>query len=269
MQGYGGVKEKNALTLRLIYEKVTKSVTRKRIIIDTTSNRSTGFLLGLVVALAAFYCAMEYRTGGNVSADYDMSSDDLVQDEELLPLERKKDDMIAYLKPSKTSKAITEKIKVVENLPNTDVPTKLDEKNGEADTGLGHGDNGISAEDQNNESMAQTPVATDMNDNPLNLRVMERLPEFPGGMVEFMKWITRQLRYPKAAIAQKLQGTVTVGFIIGKDGTVSEVKIVKGIDPLLDNEAIRVVKLMPKWKPGEENGKPCLTYFCIPIYFNL
>lgn len=269
MQGYGCVKEKNALTLRVVYEKVKNSVARKRITIDTTPNRGTGFLLGLVVALAAFYCAMEYRTGGNVSSDYDVNSDDLVQDEELLPLERKKDDMIAYLKPGKTSKAVTEKIRVVEKLPEVDVPTKLDQKNGEDDNGLGQSDNGISTEDESNETTAQAPVATDMNDNPLNLRVIERLPEFPGGMVEFMKWITRQLRYPKAAIAQKIQGIVTVGFIIGKDGTVSEVKIVKGIDPLLDNEALRVVKLMPKWKPGEEKGKPCLTYFCIPVNFSL
>ncbi len=269
MRGYGCVKEKNALTLRVVYEKVKKSVARKRITIDITPNRGTGFLLGLVVALAAFYCAMEYRTGGKVSSDYDVNSDDLVQDEELLPLERKKDNMIAYLKPGKTSKAITEKIKVVEKLPDTDVSTKLEQKSGEADNGLGQSDNGLSTEDENNKTTAQAPVATDMNDNPLNLRVIERLPEFPGGMVEFMKWITRQLRYPKAAIAQKIQGIVTVGFIIGKDGTVSEVKIVKGVDPLLDNEALRVVKLMPKWKPGEEKGKPCLTYFCIPVNFNL
>lgn len=63
---------------------------RKRITIDTTPNRSTGFLLGLVVALAAFYCAMEYRTGGNAPEEYDMTDEDLLQDEELLPLEKKR-----------------------------------------------------------------------------------------------------------------------------------------------------------------------------------
>ncbi len=243
---------------------------RKRITIDTTPNRSTGFLLGLVVALAAFYCAMEYRTGGNAPEEYDMTDEDILQDEELLPLEKKKDDMIAYLKPGKTPKAVSEKIKVVDKQPETDVPTKMEQKSGEAEDGSGQGEAGTAADDSDNETTtAQSPVATDMNDNPLNFRVVERLPEFPGGMVEFMKWITRQLKYPKAAIARKIQGKVTVGFIIGKDGTVSEPTIVKGVDPLLDNEALRVVRLMPKWKPGEDKGKPCMTYFCIPVNFNL
>ena len=108
-----------------------------------------------------------------------------------------------------------------------------------------------------------------MNDNPLNFRVVEKLPEFPGGMVEFMKWITKNLRYPKAAQQQKIQGKVMVAFIIGKDGTVSEIKVTKKVHPLLDAEALRVMKMMPKWKPGEDKGKPCLTYFCIPVNFVL
>ena len=131
------------------------------------------------------------------------------------------------------------------------------------------GNAGQAADDSSNETTAQAPVATDMNDNPLNFRIVEKLPEFPGGMVEFRKWITSNLRYPQAARDQKIQGKVVVGFIIGKDGTVSELKVVHKADPLLDAEALRVLKRMPKWKPGEDKGKPCLTYFCIPVNFVL
>ena len=240
-----------------------------KIYFDTTTNRTTGFLLGLVAALALLYCGLEYRTGGRTADDLDMDEEDLSQDADLLPMEKKKDDMIAWLKPGCTQKAVTEKIKVVDKQPEADVPTKIDQKSGDDDNGKGTGSAGEASEDDKHETTAQAPVATDMNDNPLNFRVVERLPEFPGGMVEFMKWITRQLRYPKAAIERKLQGKVVVSFIIGKDGTVSEAKIVKGVDPLLDNEALRVVRLMPKWKPGEDKGKPCLTYFCIPVNFNI
>ena len=177
--------------------------------------------------------------------------------------------MIAYLKPGTTPKAVTEKIKAVDEQPQTEMPTKMDQPNGDADDGKGVGNAGQTADDSSNETTAQAPVATDMNDNPLNFRIVEKLPEFPGGMVEFMKWITSNLRYPQAARDQKIQGKVVVGFIIGKDGTVSELKVVHKADPLLDAEALRVLRRMPKWKPGEDKGKPCLTYFCIPVNFVL
>ena len=113
------------------------------------------------------------------------------------------------------------------------------------------------------------PVAVDEDDNPLNFQVIERLPEFPGGMVEFMKWLTKNLSYPVIAQQQKIQGKVLVSFIINKDGTISSPKVVKSVSPELDREALRVIRIMPKWKPGEDHGKPCRTYFCIPVVFKL
>lgn len=98
---------------------------------------------------------------------------------------------------------------------------------------------------------------------------MEQLPEFPGGIVEFMKWLTRNLHYPPQAQQQKIQGKVVVSFIINKDGSISSPRIVRSVDPLLDREAMRVVKMMPWWKAGLEDGKPCRTMFAIPINFQL
>ena len=108
-----------------------------------------------------------------------------------------------------------------------------------------------------------------MNDNPLNFQVVERLPEFPGGMVELMKWLTRTLKYPEFARQHKQQGRVMVSFIINKDGTIANPKIVQSVSAELDREALRVVRAMPAWKPGEDRGKPCRTLFCLPIVFKL
>lgn len=235
--------------------------------IELEANRATGFLLGLIVGLTLLFCALEYRSGGPAGEDADDDTDEMVKDMELLPPQQRKD-MIAVIKPGAAARSVTKKIKKVEQAPATEVPSKMDQTDGDADKGNGEGQNNIEGPGKDdNETTAQAPVATDMNDNPLNFRVVEKLPEFPGGMVEFMKWITRNLRYPQAAQRQKIQGQVKVAFIIGKDGTVSELKVVKSVNPLLDAEALRVMRMMPKWKPGEDKGKPCLTYFCIPVNF--
>ena len=101
------------------------------------------------------------------------------------------------------------------------------------------------------------------------MRTVEQIPEFPGGIVQFMKWLTRNLRYPPQAQQQKIQGKVVISFIVNKDGSISAPTIVKSVDPVLDSDAMRVVRMMPRWKPGMEKGKPCRTMFAIPINFVL
>jgi protein TonB len=101
------------------------------------------------------------------------------------------------------------------------------------------------------------------------LRTVEKLPEFPGGIVEFMKWLTRNLQYPSLAERQHIEGKVVVSFIVNKDGSIASPRIEKSVNPMLDGEAIRVVRMMPRWKPGIMNGKPCRTMFAIPINFKI
>lgn len=242
-------------------------MTNRFISIESKVNGATRVLLGLIFALTLLFCALEYRSGGADTSWLD-DDDDTTQDVELhLAQDRK--DMISVVQPGRTQHAVTKKIKKVEQMPETEMQTKIDQPDGEADTGNG-GDSGTdSGKDEENVTTALPQTPEDLNGNPQNLRVIEKLPEFPGGMVEMMKWITKNLKYPQAAQRQKIQGKVVVAFIIGKDGTVSEAKVVKSVDPLLDNEALRVVRMMPKWKPGEDKGKPCMTYFSIPVVFKL
>ena len=99
--------------------------------------------------------------------------------------------------------------------------------------------------------------------------VVEKMPEYPGGMVELMKFLQRNVRYPKEAQEQGKQGRVVVQFVVNKDGSITDAKIAKSVDPQLDAEALRVVNAMPNWTPGKQRGKEVRTYFTIPVTFRL
>ena len=99
--------------------------------------------------------------------------------------------------------------------------------------------------------------------------VVERTPEFPGGMSELMKFLQRNVRYPAAAQQAGIQGKVEVEFVVKKDGSVSDVKVIRSVNPELDAEAVRVISAMPKWKPGEQRGTPVDARFEMPIVFRL
>ena len=100
-------------------------------------------------------------------------------------------------------------------------------------------------------------------------QVVETQPEFPGGMAELMKYLQKNTRYPKVCKEQGLQGRVIVQFVVNTDSTISDVKVVKPVNPHFDQEALRVVKAMPKWKPGTQRGKPVRVRFTLPVTFRL
>ena len=102
---------------------------------------------------------------------------------------------------------------------------------------------------------------------PIDL--LEKKPEFPGGMPALMEYLKANLKYPEKALNNKVQGTVLVRFIVSKTGDIKDVKVMKSVNPDCDNEAIRVVEAMPKWMPGVMDGKPVNCLFNIPISFKL
>lgn len=100
--------------------------------------------------------------------------------------------------------------------------------------------------------------------------VVEKMPEFPdGGMPGLMKYLSANIRYPEAAHKAGTQGRVTVQFVVGKDGCIGNVSILRGVDPALDAEAIRVIKMMPRWEPGTHKGKPVRVKYTVPVMFRL
>lgn len=94
-------------------------------------------------------------------------------------------------------------------------------------------------------------------------------PEFPDGTAAFLNYVRESQVYPKDALRDKVQGRVLVQFIVNEDGSISDVKVVKGLTPSLDAEAIRIVSAMPKWKPGKNDGQLCRVRYTVPVRFRL
>ncbi len=99
--------------------------------------------------------------------------------------------------------------------------------------------------------------------------LVDEMPEFPGGIEKLMEYLANNIKYPKKAKKNKVQGKVFVNFIVEKDGSISNIKILKGIGYGCNEEVIRVLKKMPKWKPGKHNGKPVRVIFNLPVKFTL
>lgn len=99
--------------------------------------------------------------------------------------------------------------------------------------------------------------------------VVESQPEYPGGMGELMKFLSKNIKYPVAAQQARVQGKVVVEFLVGTDGSISDIKVKRSVNPELDAEAVRVIGLMPKWRPGEQRGKAVSVRYEMPIVFRL
>ena len=228
--------------------------------VDLEKGRLQTYLISLIVVLSALFVVLEY----DFSAEADDDEEELMDDEfELAPLKREEERIALAIK--EPPKPAADKIKVVEK---KNASVELIEEKGETHEGKGN-----SVEDSKEEEKKDNPLMANadnaLDNNPLNFRVVEELPQFPGGAMAMMKWLTANLKYPPSAQKRKVQGKVMVQFIVAADGTMTDLKIVKSLDKSCDNEALRVMRLMPKWKPGVQYGKPCRTMVCIPIVFKL
>ena len=101
-------------------------------------------------------------------------------------------------------------------------------------------------------------------------QVVEQMPEYPdGGMAGLMKYLSGAIRYPAIAAENGVQGRVTVQFVVNRDGSIVDAQVLRGVDPYLDKEALRVINGMPKWKPGMQRGKPVRVRYTVPVNFRL
>ena len=99
--------------------------------------------------------------------------------------------------------------------------------------------------------------------------IVEKQPEFPGGTQAMMKYLAENIKYPMIAQENGIQGRVICQFVVNKDGSIVDINVVRSVDPSLDKEAIRVIKSMPKWKPGMQRGKAVRVKFTLPVVFRL
>ena len=222
---------------------------------DLERKRGQRFLLGLVIAVAALFVALEWNSDDSGWAFFD-EDDDLEAEMELSPLKRDQDEVPMMLPQEEVEeKPESEQLRLVEEdveLPPEKDPTEIPEKPEDPE---------IPEEEK--------PEVVDMYNEPVDFRVVEDLPQFPGGAAEFMKWLTKNLKYPAQAQQQKVKGRVVAEFIVNTDGSVSDLALVEHLNAACDQEVLRVLRMMPKWQAGVMNAKPCRTKVCIPIVFNL
>jgi protein TonB len=127
--------------------------------------------------------------------------------------------------------------------------------------------------DENGEDIADLPdhqaIIGGAEDPVFFNGVVEQAPEFIGGDRAMRRWIGKRLKYPSLAEQNQVQGVVIVQFVVGRDGQIREVEVVRSVDPLLDTEAVRMVSEMPAWNPGKQGGVPVSVRFTMPVAFRL
>ena len=115
---------------------------------------------------------------------------------------------------------------------------------------------------------ASTQTEAKVDENGIH-QVCEEMPEFPGGMRECMNWLSKNVNYPATAQEKGIQGRVIIQFVVERDGSITEPKVVRGVDPDLDKEALRVVSAMPNWKPGKHKGEAVRVKYTLPVMYRL
>lgn len=225
---------------------------------DMERRRTTGFLLGLTFVLALLYIALEWNSNDSGGDFNPLDLQDLVHESELVPMSN--EETIAQMQQEKSADK-AEKLRLVDD--DVELPSPEENHEGEDDD-----DETLLEQLEEEQDKPLEAMGVDPN-NPLNFHIAEDLPQFPGGAVEFMKWLTKNLRYPHNARRMKVQGKVVAVFYIEKDGKVTGIKVTQSLSPECDREALRVLRMMPDWQPGIQNDKPCRTKVSIPIVFKL
>ena len=198
------------------------------------------FQIGLIITLIIVLGAFEWRSYEKV--DYNLGQlnlDDL--EEEIIPITKQE------VKPPPPPPPPPEVIEIVED--EVEIEEELEIEDTESDEDIA-----IEIEEESDDEF---------------FMVVENMPEFPGGDLGLMKYIQKNVKYPAIAKEYNITGKVYVSFIVDKSGSVTNAKIVRGVDKNLDAEALRVVKSLPKYKPGKQRGKPVRVMFTIPINFTL
>ncbi|MCU4176703.1 energy transducer TonB [Carboxylicivirga sp. N1Y90] len=211
---------------------------------DLEKKRSIFFQIGIIISLACVFVAFEWSS--SESGLSIVENDEIWDDpEEMMPITRE-------VEKPKPIKPIQPEVLIITDDPTvTDVIPDI-----------------ISEPEDINCAIELPPMVEEVEDNKVFVRV-ERMPEFPGGDAALLKFIASNVKYPVICAEIGVQGRVYVAFVVSKDGSVTDVQVVRSPDANLSAEALRVVKMMPKWKPGKQGGKPVNVSYNIPVNFRL
>lgn len=218
---------------------------------DLEGKKGIFFEVGLALALAILLFAFEWKSSSEEVSQFQTVAEEQIE-EEIIPITQQ---MLKPPPPPPAAPKLSDLLNIVEDESSIDEELEIEDADDESDnrdvpdvTDFGPYD----GEDTGDEDV---------------FMVVEDMPQFPGGSVT--KWINKNVKYPPLAQENGIQGKVFIKFVIEKDGSVTDVQVARGVDASLDKEAVRVIKAMPKWKPGKQRGKAVRVSYTLPINFQL
>ncbi|QZT36255.1 energy transducer TonB [Halosquirtibacter xylanolyticus] len=218
---------------------------------DLESKRSTFVWLGLAVSLLAVWLAFAWTTEPKKTDSFGaMQQDDLIEDE--IPITTKPETPPPPPPPPPPAE-ISDVITIVDDEEVIEDEMEIEE-----------------SDDVDGPVKVETVVEDEKEAEEEEIfNFVEDMPMFPGGNAALLKYIGKTVKYPVIAQENGIQGRVFVTFVVEKDGSVTDVRIARGVDKALDREAVRVVKTLPRWKPGMQRGKAVRVSYSVPINFVL
>lgn len=218
---------------------------------DLENKKSTWLLVGYVIVLAFMFVTFEW-TKRDIKIDTSQAITDLVFEEEIIPITEQPEQVAP---PPPEAPSIAETLTIVDDDADVEETT-------------------IATSEETNQAVEikYVPVAVEEEEpeEQTIFEVVEQMPEFPnGGMAGLMQYLSKNIKYPTIAQENGTQGRVTVQFVVNRDGSIVDAKVLRGVDPYLDKEAIRVISSMPKWKPGMQRGKAVRVKYTVPVMFRL
>ena len=205
--------------------------------------------IGMIISLLIAWLAFEHKSYDKREIDESLLNREVVLDEEMVEITKQEEQ-----KPQPVEQPQqTTQLEIVDD----DVETE---------------DLNINAEVEQNEVIEEYVAPEVVEEEVVEqeiFQIVEEMPAFPGGEAKLMEYVGKNIKYPQIARETGIQGRVFIGFVVEPDGSVSNVKLLRGIGGGCDEEAMRVVKSMPKWKPGKQRGKAVRVSYQIPVFFKL
>lgn len=208
-------------------------------------------MVGFVLILAAMFVAFEW-TERDKQVTTDTGITEPIFEEEMIPITEQEEQKQAP--PPPEAPKVEEVLQIAENDANVEEST-------------------IQSSEENNQAVEIKYVPVEVEEEEPEeqqiFQVVEEMPEFPGGMAECLKFISKNIKYPTIAQENGVQGRVIIQFVVNQDGSIVDPVVMRSVDPYLDKEALRVIKMMPKWKPGKQRGKAVRVKYTVPVTFKL
>lgn len=219
---------------------------------DLEKGKTLSILMGMIVGLAVLFVGFEWGTQEIQIAQGDGVSDVIAEEE----IEITRPENTPPPPPPPPAPVVTEMLNVVDDdvqLEQQDIITSEDNQK----------------EAQKAVYVAPAVVEEEEESAQQIFTIVEKMPEFPGGEGALLQFLNKNIKYPIIAQENGIQGRVSCQFTVNRDGSIVDAVVIRGVDPSLDKEALRVINTMPKWKPGMQRGKPVRVKYTVPVTFRL